>query len=65
MLAAASNDVLQLKSELEASSASIGKYSPQGYTALMIAVIMQASQAVEILIAHEARIQSTPLDRRL
>lgn len=60
MLAAASNDVLQLKSELEASSASIGKYSPQGYTALMIAVIMQARQAVEILVAHEARIQSTP-----
>ncbi|EFO62043.1 Protein 21.1 [Giardia lamblia P15] len=60
MLSAASNDVLQLKSELETSTASVGKYSPQGYTALMIAAIMQAEQAVEALIVHEARIQSTP-----
>lgn len=60
MLAAASNDTLQLKKELEAGSASIGKCSPQGYTALMIATLMGARQAVEVLLDHEARMQSTP-----
>lgn len=60
MLAAANNDTERLKSELEVNSESIGKYSPQGYTALMIATIMQAKQAVEVLIDYEARMQSTP-----
>lgn len=60
MLAAASNDTLRLKHELENDVEHIGKYSPQGYTSLMIATLMRAKQAVEILINYEARMQSTP-----